>query len=163
MAKFEGAVIFCIHPVTHDVVFVSRKGCPDKLGVMPGGKLEPDETPRDAAIREFQEETGLVPSWVSSKSLFSGVAKASGALCSVFLGTLSESDCESVKNEFIGPEGLKVQAAPWYLIAREECCEFAEYNKRFLQSVQANAADLRPVFSECGLESSLAQIKQYSL
>ncbi len=40
------------------VLAVSRRGSPQDLG-LPGGKVEPGETPEHAARRELMEETGL--------------------------------------------------------------------------------------------------------
>lgn len=41
------------------VLAVSRKDDPTAFG-LPGGKVDPGETPEQAAARELQEETGLV-------------------------------------------------------------------------------------------------------
>ena len=150
--KFAGAVVFCVDPRSGNVLFVGRKGFPDKLGVLPGGKVEVDETYRDGAIRELLEETGLTAEWVSDKEVFHSVALSSNAPCSVFLGRLSEGDWDRIGSEgFIGPEGLKVQGAPWHLSGdAAECPLFAEFNLRFLQHVQATP-DIRSIFIEGGL------------
>lgn len=160
-SKFVGAVIFTVDPRSGNVLIVGRKGYPDKLGVLPGGKLEAGETYREGAIRELFEETGLTPEWVSENEVFHGVALASNAPCSMFLGRMSEADWDRIGTEgFMGPEGLKVIGAPWHLAATDECPLFAEYNLRFLQHIQANP-ELKSVFVEGGLEPVYEMIKSY--
>lgn len=50
----------CVLIVANDgkILAVSRKSNPSDFG-MPGGKVDPGETPLEAAARELQEETGL--------------------------------------------------------------------------------------------------------
>lgn len=42
-----------------EVLAVSRRGKPEDLG-LPGGKIDPGETPHEAVVRELREETALV-------------------------------------------------------------------------------------------------------
>mgnify|MGYP001493187621 CR=1 FL=1 len=41
------------------ILLVSRKDDPNSFG-LPGGKVDPGETPLEAAVREVEEETGIV-------------------------------------------------------------------------------------------------------
>ncbi len=54
----RGACTVVLGP-NHTVLGVSRRGRPTEFG-LPGGKIEPGETSRQAAVRETLEETGLV-------------------------------------------------------------------------------------------------------
>ncbi|MBI1973372.1 NUDIX domain-containing protein [Candidatus Micrarchaeota archaeon] len=51
------ATVFCIDPRTRKMIFLFNR----KLGMWlpPGGHMEPDETPDEAALREVKEETGF--------------------------------------------------------------------------------------------------------
>lgn len=42
-----------------DVLSVTRRGRPDDWN-LPGGKVDPGETPRSAVLRELLEETGII-------------------------------------------------------------------------------------------------------
>jgi 8-oxo-dGTP pyrophosphatase MutT (NUDIX family) len=55
-ALIPAAVIFCVDE-NEDVLVISRPDDSTKLGLI-GGKLEQGETPAQAAVREFNEETG---------------------------------------------------------------------------------------------------------
>lgn len=40
-----------------EILLIMRRDCP--VWVLPGGGIEPHETPEEAVVREFEEETGL--------------------------------------------------------------------------------------------------------
>ena len=68
MSPVPNAVVVYIR--RNDMVLaVSRRGSYWDLG-LPGGKIDPGESPRDAALRELYEETGLVPSSISASPIF---------------------------------------------------------------------------------------------
>ena len=48
------------------ILAVSRKDDPTNFG-LPGGKVDPGETPKEAVVRELFEETGLETSEVGSR------------------------------------------------------------------------------------------------
>ena len=55
----SGAIILRTNPITHQKeIFATQRGYGDWKGwwEIPGGKLEPDETPEQCIVREIQEE-----------------------------------------------------------------------------------------------------------
>ncbi len=67
----DGKFAACVLVLGKDgkVLAVSRKDDKTAFG-MPGGKVDPGETPREAAIRELMEETGLSAVHVSEDPVF---------------------------------------------------------------------------------------------
>jgi mutator protein MutT len=68
--RAEAACALIVSP-TERILCVSRKDDPNAWG-LPGGKIEPGETPKQAAKRELAEETGLVMNSGVSKLVFLG-------------------------------------------------------------------------------------------
>lgn len=57
MARHFCASVFVINPITKNILLV-KHGMFDKW-VQPGGHIEDDEFPEEAAVREVYEETGI--------------------------------------------------------------------------------------------------------
>lgn len=73
-------------------------------GMLPGGKLEPGETPHQAAIREFREECGAKPISVSAQPLFAAETH-DGRPMWVFSGVASEQDFPMDDWQYVAGEG----------------------------------------------------------
>ena len=58
LAEAYAAGVLLYNELDNQILTVSRKDNPEDFGI-PGGKLEPGETPIEAAIRELFEETGV--------------------------------------------------------------------------------------------------------
>lgn len=158
-AKFCGATVFCPHPTKGTSLYVSRRGSPEKLGGVPGGKVDPGETYEQTAEREFFEETGYRLARLSPAELFHGFANKSGAYCYVFLGALSEEDWERIPEAFEGPEGLVVRVAPWEGLEDGAECEFADFNRQLFSHIR-QSKEAQGLFIEMGLEHPLKLILQ---
>lgn len=64
------AAVGLIYDATGQFLLVGRRELPDTWG-LPGGKLEPGETPEEACAREVYEETGLRVSTADMVEVFS--------------------------------------------------------------------------------------------
>ena len=68
----DGAKVFIMH---NNKLLVVRLGYDNKEWVLPGGKIDWDETPEQAAVREIKEEVGIVidtPQFIRSVAYKSG-------------------------------------------------------------------------------------------
>ena len=96
--------VAAIIPYDLSYLLIKRKGNPyDGYWALAGGKIEPNETPEEAIIREVKEETGLnvVPKYIVNKYIEYGVYK--GVKCEyhatcfavrVVGGKLKVQECE---------------------------------------------------------------------
>lgn len=113
------------------VLMVSRPENPNHYGI-PGGKVEDNETPRDAAIREVAEETGikLVPGTLNlilCKQVPSRREK--DVIYTTFCYACNyDGDCRS----YDSPEGLHLQWVPPYGLVRPP---YAYYNSFVYQAL----------------------------
>ena len=94
------------------VLLTRRAGDPQKgLWVTPGGFVDFDEDPKQAAIRECEEETGLKVEVVELMDVISGVGHVGGASMVIFYrarivgGTLAANDDADIVGWF-GPDEL---------------------------------------------------------
>jgi len=72
MARPQAACIAVVQD--GKVLAVPRRGSTNKWG-LPGGKVEPNENPRQAALREMVEETGVSidPSYLTAQAIYSAI------------------------------------------------------------------------------------------
>jgi 8-oxo-dGTP pyrophosphatase MutT (NUDIX family) len=60
------ARILVVDPAGHVLLFLARRRTRPDVWVLPGGGVEPGESPEQAALRELAEETGLRPHTLGS-------------------------------------------------------------------------------------------------
>lgn len=109
------------------VLSVSRKNDQEDLS-LPGGKVEPGETPEEALVRELKEETGVEA--VLFEPLFEGPDVVKGReplpcrtyLILTYLGDPTPQEGGVV--QWVPPERLL-----------EPNCSFREYNQALFQSI----------------------------
>lgn len=103
------------------VLAVSRRNRPDDLG-LPGGSIEPEETPFDALVREVKEETDVDVH--AATHVFSRVDETTaGKVAWAYVVTDWSGEPQQME------DGITVQ---WVEPARllEEGCTFRDYNAR---------------------------------
>lgn len=118
-------------------IMVTRKSNLKLLG-LPGGKLEPEETPIDGAIREVFEETGIsliVGEHIHEHPIY--VDCQDGMEVHTFLAVVPESVTCSQKEYRV-----KTVTIPISFIADPSITEFAEYNKQVLNVINILRGDV---------------------
>lgn len=110
------------------IKMVTRKN--NQLLGMPGGKLDPGETFREAAIRETFEETGvsLTHEQITEEPIYIG--QVGDFEVATFLAFISD-DQQFVQKE----HGVKTVSLPVSSIAESNLVEFPEYNQYVLDEL----------------------------
>lgn len=111
------------------VLAVSRKDNHEDLG-LPGGKIDPGETPEEAVRREVLEETGVVLGRI--KPIFDHLDR-------VEKGQARPCRCFLVESWDGVPEAKETAAVVWVSPDRllEPSCSFRDYNKALFEALRA--------------------------
>lgn len=102
-----------------NVLAVTRRHKPEDLG-LPGGKIDPGETPERAVIRETEQETGIIIQ--DPEFCYERVDVTDGRVAWCYRVTKWEGEPRQCE------EGIEVK---WVPLARllEDSCTFREYNR----------------------------------
>jgi 8-oxo-dGTP pyrophosphatase MutT (NUDIX family) len=137
----------CVLIERHGLVLaVSRKHDRHDWG-LPGGKLEPDEDPLAAAVRELAEETGLTVEPHRLELVYSGVTHTKKwtptyALTPKFLRRYSSELGQAMERRLAAPRDTGQGAVGW--VSWEELCSpratYHLYNRELRRAVHGAAA-----------------------
>lgn len=110
------------------VLSIARRKNKHQLGI-PGGKIDPGETPKQALIREVFEELGIV---ITNLRLVFAAKDDTGDTTATYradvVGDLPQTP-------YTGPEGMLVTFEEWSVLTDPVRCTFSEYNRALQQSL----------------------------
>lgn len=81
---------------------------------LPGGWLEPDESPEDAAARTLRETTGLSPSYLEQLYAFGAVDRSPSRVVSIVYWALLRSDEVDAQSAAHVASGLAPENVTWF-------------------------------------------------
>ncbi len=139
------------------IKMVTRKN--NQLLGMPGGKLDPGETFREAAIRETFEETGvsLTHEQITEEPIYIG--QVGDFEVATFLAFISD-DQQFVQKE----HGVKTVSLPVSSIAETNLVEFPEYNQYVLDELLKTSEVWEIIHDEkslCFTEVSISAVENW--
>ena len=104
---WEGVAVLCMSTDGQALLMVSQAGPgEDPTWAVPGGSIEPGETPQEAAVRETKEETGLDIHIVHRYTIIEGVKEYGSYRVHYF-----EAKVVGDQAQVADPEGLIHQVA----------------------------------------------------
>lgn len=110
---------------------IARRKKPGFIG-LPGGKIDPGETPEEAIVREFYEEVGIRVNPSSVRQIFSLVDETGQETATYAVELESALPAEA----FSGPEGTEVRLVSWDELTSPEKTEFPIYNQALRDQCQ---------------------------
>ena len=132
LKPFKQAACVLVMTVNGKILMVTRKDS-DKLG-LPGGKVDPGETPSEAAARELQEETGMIINHETLLPIYA--AWVDGYYCHTFIGvnpqTLKPKAIKDIEEEREYEPGIIVKTIPMNEVI--DVSHYEMYNIGALQS-----------------------------